>query len=161
MGADWRSAYLEQAKSDYDMFASVRDASPLCHSLHYLQMTTEKLAKGLLTEAGGARPAKTHDAFVRLMRTAKIRPEYKKVCGIKNSSQFVEYIDNLLDIAQQAENLSPDGPDHPNPEYPWEFQNVILIPRTYAFNDLTLESPKMIKKMIKLLKFIDDCFTIR
>ena len=153
---DWRSACLEQAKSDYDMFASVRDTAPLCHSLHYLQMTTEKLAKGLLTEVGGPRPAKTHDAFVRLMRTAKVRPEYKKACGIKSSSQFVQYIDKLLDIAQQVENLSPDGPDHPNPEYPWEFQNVILVPKEYNFKGLTLEGPKM----IKLLKFIDNCFSL-
>jgi hypothetical protein len=55
-----------------------------------------------------------------------------------------------------VKNLSPDGGDHANPEYPWEEQGEILLPTQYAFSDLALENPKM----VKLLQFIADCFTL-
>ena len=82
---DWRSAYLEQAKSDFTMFQVIQDA-PLCHRLHYLQMATEKLAKGFLTPPGGARYGKTHDAFVRFLRVAKGRPEFQAVSQFRSSN---------------------------------------------------------------------------
>ena len=63
---------------------------------------------------------------------------------------------SLLDTAQNVENLSPDGGDHPNPEYPWEVKGIILLPTEYAFIGLELESPKM----VKLLEFIADCFAL-
>lgn len=69
MPHDWRSSYLTQAKADYAIFRLLeKENSPLCHRLHYLQMTTEKLAKGLLTPVGGVRYAKTHDAFLTFVR---------------------------------------------------------------------------------------------
>lgn len=156
MAWDWRSAYLEQAKSDYAMFILIRDQAPVCHSLHYLQMATEKLAKGFLTPPGGARYARTHDALIKFMRLSKTRPEFQAACRFNQSSQFSAYVDSLLSMAQQVENLSPEGEDHPNPEYPWEIKSVIVIPMEYNFKDLALDNPKM----IKLLQFVDDCFKI-
>ena len=56
MALDWRTAYFQQAKSDYEMLLKLlsEEDIPPCQSLHYLQMTTEKLAKGLLTRPGGS-----------------------------------------------------------------------------------------------------------
>ncbi len=153
---DWRTSYLEQAKSDYAMFKMARTDVPLCQSLHYLQMTTEKMAKGFLTRPGGPRYAKTHDAFIKFMRVARTRPEFRAASGFTDTSQFTAYVTSLLETAQQVENLSPEGDDHPNPEYPWEAGGIILVPTEYAFAGLTLENPKM----IKLLQFIDDCLTL-
>ena len=156
MAWDWRSSYLEQAKSDYAMSSLIRNQAALCHSLHYLQMATEKMAKGFLTRPGGTRYGRTHDAFVRFMRASKTRPEFQAASRFTRSSQFIAYVDSLLDIAQRIEDLSPDGEDHPNPEYPWETNGMIMIPLEYPFMELALDGPKM----VKLLQFIDDCFTV-
>lgn len=46
---DWRTGYLRQARADYDMLLfllKTGEEVALCQKLHYLQMTTEKLAKG-------------------------------------------------------------------------------------------------------------------
>jgi hypothetical protein len=154
---DWRTAYLEQAKSDYAMLLKLnREEAPLCHRLHYLQMTTEKLAKGFLTPHGGPRYAKTHDAFVSFVKLAGRRPDLRVASHFTNVSQFKAYVTSLLETAQKVEDLSPDGGDHPNPEYPWEEKGIILLPAEYPFTDLDLRS----RKMIKLLQFIDDCFTV-
>ena len=154
---DWRTAYLEQAKSDYAILLKLnRDAAPLCHQLHYLQMTTEKMAKGFLTRNGGARYPKTHNAFVNFVILAARTPEFRAVSRFTTRSQFSAYTTSLLALARRVEDLSPDGEDHPNPEYPWEINGVILLPTEYAFNGLELDNPKM----VKLLEFIADCFTL-
>ncbi len=154
---DWRTAYLTQAKSDYAILLKlIREEAPLCHRLHYLQMTTEKMAKGFLTNKGGSRYAKTHDAFVKFVRLAGGRLEFRAASHFTQAGLFAAYVTSLLNTAQNVENLSPDGGDHPNPEYPWEVKGTILLPTEYAFSGLELESPKM----VKLLEFIDDCFTL-
>lgn len=154
---DWRTAYLTQAKSDYAMLLKlIREEAPLCHCLHYLQMTTEKMAKGFLTSRGGNRYPKTHDAFRRFVQIAGGRLEFRAASHFTQAGPFAAYITNLHDIAQKVENLSPEGSDHPNPEYPWEERGTILLPTEYAFDDLALENPKM----VKLLQFIADCFTL-
>ncbi|MBV9849685.1 MAG: hypothetical protein JO250_08350 [Armatimonadetes bacterium] len=160
MPMDWRTAYLEQARSDHAMLRRLLTDKtvPLCHCLHYLQMATEKLAKGFLTQPGGARYRRTHDAFVNFLIIAKGSPDLQKACGFTQRRVFAAYLDSLRDLAQDVENLSPEGNDHPNPEYPWEQAGVVISPLAYPFSNLDLyqQSPKM----AKLLKFIADCFTV-
>lgn len=52
MAKDWRSAYFQQAKSDFQLFEKIVGQAdvPLCQKLHYLQMATEKMSKGFLTK---------------------------------------------------------------------------------------------------------------
>ncbi len=51
---DWRTANLTQARSDFEMLQTLsRQQAPPCHQLHYLQMSTEKLAKGFSTPPMG------------------------------------------------------------------------------------------------------------
>ncbi len=161
MALDWRTAYFQQAKSDYGMLLRLLEEEdiPLCHCLHYLQMTTEKLAKGFRTEPGGGPYARTHDVFALFVtRYAKLNPELRLACGITNTSQYLMYLEGLRDLAQRIEDLSPDGGDHPNPEYPWQQRDQILVPLTYPFSDLDLRQQSA--KMAKLLKFIAACFTL-
>ncbi|MGI4789562.1 MAG: hypothetical protein ACRYFS_12005 [Janthinobacterium lividum] len=154
---DWRTAYLEQAKSDYAMLLKlIREEAPQCHRLHYLQMTTEKMAKGFLTQPGGVRYPKTHDALVTFIKLSAKRPDIRRVSRFTNANQFAAYAASLLNIAQKVEDLSPEGGDHPNPEYPWEEKGMILLPTQFAFADLDFRS----RQVIKLLEFIDDCFTL-
>ena len=156
MAHDWRSAYLRQAKSDYALFLMLTEANaPLCHRLHYLQMATEKMSKGLLTPPGGPRFARSHNALVNFMIVAKVRHDIREASHFKSRTQFIAYIDSLIDTGRRIEDLSPEGDDHPNPEYPWEVQGRIVVPIEYAFANLDLNSPKM----IKLLQFVHDCFS--
>lgn len=154
---DWRTAYLEQAKSDYAMLLElINEQAPLCHRLHYLQMTTEKMAKGFLTPKGGARYPKTHNAFAKFVSLAASLPNVRTASRFTAARQFTAYTASLLDLAQKIEDLSPDGRDHPSPEYPWEAKGVIILPSEYPFADLDPSG----RKMVKLLEFIDDCFTL-
>lgn len=155
MPGDWRAAYLEQAHSDFQLLQRLipQNDIPLCHKLHYLQMTAEKMAKGFLTPPGGGRYGNTHNAFVRFTTIAASRPELRRLSRYRNPAQFTAYVGSFRDAAQKVEDLSPEGGDHPNPEYPWEQGGVIQTPLGYHFPDLDLRNPKM----IRLMQFIEDC----
>lgn len=158
MPMDWRTAYLRQAQADHAMLLKLLNDEevPLCQKLHYLQMTTEKLAKGFLTPPGGARYPNTHNAFAQFVAVARGRREIRNACSFSQTRPFVAYIDSLRPSAQAVEDLSPEGGEHPNPEYPWEVNGDIVSPLEHPFQDLDLRSPKM----LKLLKFIESCFTV-
>lgn len=164
MAIDWRSAYFAQARSDYETFQLLhRHNAPLCQCLHYLQMTTEKLAKGFRTEPGnrqhpvGLPHASTHNAFVTFMRIAKGNTALRRICRFKQAAQFSAYIDSLLPIAQEIENLAPANVlNAPNPEYPWDAGGVVTAPIEHAFVKLDLKNPKM----IKIVEFLDRCFEL-
>jgi hypothetical protein len=158
MPLDWRSAYLRQAKSDFDLLQLIlaMDDVPKCQSLHYLQMATEKLAKGMMTSPGGPRYPSTHDAFVRFLRVAKGRPEIRNACKFEDANRFTAYVDGLLPLAQSIEDLSPEGDDHPNPEYPWEAAGTVYSPLDHQFANLGFATPQV----IKLLKLIEICFSL-
>ena len=159
MPLDWRTAYLRQARADYAMFRLLLQSGEeiaLCQKLHYLQMTTEKLAKGFLTPPNGPQYPKTHDAFVRFVRIARGRPEIRQACRFQQASQYFAYIDSLEPIAAAIESLSPEGDDHPNPEYPWIAGSQVYSPLDHTFPDLRLANPRM----IKMLEFIEACFSI-
>ena len=155
---DWRTGYLRQAKADYDLFQRLANEQELnsCYRLHLLQMATEKLAKGLLTLPGAARYPSTHDAFVNFVTVAKTRRDVRLACGFSRRDAYAAYIDSLRPQAQAVEDLSPEGEDHPNPEYPWVAGGNVISPLDYPFREIDLQSPKM----IKLLRFIEDCLTL-
>lgn len=161
MSLDWRAAYFQQARSDYDMLLKLlkEEDIPLCHCLHYLQMTTEKLAKGFRTRPGAGPYTKTHTAFATFVRKyAVLNSELQIACRIPNDAQYALYLNGLSDLAKKIEELSPDGGDHPNPEYPWQQGAEILVPVSYPFADLDLY--QQTAKMAKLLKFITRCFEV-
>ena len=90
------------------------------------------------------------------MVIAKGLPRLQQVCGFVQNRHFAAYLDSLRPLAQAIENLSPEGDEHPNPEYPWEQNGAIAVPVEYHFSDLDLADPKI----IKFLRFIADCFTL-
>ncbi len=93
MPNDWRTAFLKQAPSDFDVLQTmIRDDFPLCHRLHYLQMTTEKLAKGQMILAGGARLSNSHNAFVRFIQTAGVAELYG-ICGFTRQNDFKRHLE--------------------------------------------------------------------
>jgi len=161
----WRSAFVKQAEADYAMFLLLKDqllgGEPglRCHCLHYLQMSTEKLAKGVTSEMeGGQRPPRVHDAFSKFTWAVKRSRKLQRECQCGTPQQFKQYLDSLLPLANQIEDLAPVGSvDQPNPEYPWEEKGDILTPVEYRFSDdLDFKRPKM----IKMLQFISACFRV-
>jgi len=119
-------------------------------------MTTEKLAKGFLTPPGGSEYAHTHNAFLKFVRVAQLQPEIRAACGFKDGRQFRAFIDSLLPVVAAIEDLSPEGDVHPNPEYPWFANLQVHSPLDHPFLELNPSSPRM----IKLLQFINACFSI-
>lgn len=157
MPMDWREAFLRQARSDYALFQRLQTepSVPLCHKLHCLQMATEKLAKALQAPPG-RHPDRTHNAFASFVQTATTNPQLRRISRYQNRAQYLAVVRGLLLLAQQIEDLSPEGPDHPNPEYPWEQNGQVMSPLDYAWADFHLQSPAM----IRLLQFLNDCFSL-
>lgn len=61
--------FLTQARTDFQVFHLFQEneAIPTCHSLHYLQMATEKLGKSYAWRQGPC--DNTHRAFVGFLRS--------------------------------------------------------------------------------------------
>ena len=157
---DWRTLYLRQARADYAVFKVLLATPnmPLCQKLHYLQMATEKLAKGLMTAPGAGEYGHTHDALVRFMQVARTRAEVRQVCRYSNARAFSLYVESLLPVAQQIENLSPEGIPHPNPEYPWvDGAGQLVSPLDYSFDGLRIGKDLLVNK---LMVFIEACLTL-
>jgi hypothetical protein len=156
MPSSWRTAYFKQAMADYALFKRLLIAHdiPICQRLHYLQMTTEKLAKGFLTSKEGDPPERTHYAFANFIQLIKRTPALRRICDCKEI-QVRPYLDSLLPIATEIEELAPIGNrDKPNPEYPWEIRGTVTAPVEYDFKQLDLKSPRM----LKMLRLIENCF---
>ncbi len=105
----WHEAYLLQARSDWQVF-QILQQQPVeeCHSLHYLQMVTEKLGKAFLI-AGGNAPAKvytSHKAFVRFLQVVAYNSDLQKQLRMTRP-QLRAHIRSLLPIADEIEKLAP------------------------------------------------------
>ncbi len=157
---DWRSAFFAQARSDYELLLLLeRQGAPLNQRLHYMQMCSEKLAKAFRTEPGGQPPVRKHEAFVYFVR--KVAPQnsgLQAVCGFSGNRQaYQRFLREFTSEAESIENLSPEGDDHPNPEYPWESGGTIYSPTDYDFIHLdTINNPKV----RKLIGFLQKCLEL-
>src|SRR6266540_1571915 len=140
----WRAAFFKQAKSDFGTFKLLnRQHVAFCHQLHYLQMATEKLAKGFLCEPSRSKPPnQVHEALLRFLRIAKTMPFLARECGY-SPAQFRRFIEGLYSIAEEIEKLAPGASNRPNPEYPWEQNGNVLVPVDYPFAHLNLARPQM------------------
>lgn len=152
---DWQTAFLTQARSDFRVLQWLTDDSGFedCHRLHYLQMTTEKMAKGSLTSLGGVRYPNSHNAFVRFVQIARFDKSIRRRFDFRTRAAYDSFINTLLTVAQSIEDLSPEGDDHPNPEYPWEAGGNILIPARHPFSALSRHRPAV----IQVMRFIEAC----
>jgi hypothetical protein len=136
----WREAYLLQAWSDFKVYRDLNAGNKsyaLCHQLHYLQMTAEKLAKGFQCAVGEGPYPKTHFVFVKFLKQIKQQPLiYYSRLQFKSKKQFSSYIENLLPMTDLIEKLSPSSGDYDkmNPEYPWtDGANNVRCPVSYEF----------------------------
>ncbi len=158
---DWRSAYLTQARSDFQMFRLLeREGAPLSHCLHYLQMATEKLSKGLKLKPGEAPRETVQEAFVSFLKAAQGMPSVRAVNGFDSSRRYRSFLMSLQPYAQQIQDLTPRGGEaglrHVNPEYPWETNGIVMVPAEYPFPGYDLNR----HHMARLLSFVEHCFLL-
>ena len=130
--------WWQQAKSDHDVFELVRrEGMPECHSLHYLQMATEKVAKAYFWRSGNP-PPKSHAGFVQFLRflghRRNDRERIAKLFSFNRFEDFQNWIRAVLPIAYELERLTPDlANDGPNPEYPWPHAHPEHAPQSHKF----------------------------
>ena len=135
----FQELWWRQAKSDHDVFVLLRGqgAAP-CHSLHHLQMATEKLAKAYFWRSGSP-PPKSHAGFVQFLRfLGHVRQQDReRLAGLfsfKRFTDFQHWIRTNLPTAYELERLTPDlANDGPNPEYPWPHASPISAPVDHRF----------------------------
>jgi len=144
----WKAAFIRQAENDYGVFLTFNRSKtpiPVCQQLHYLQMSTEKLAKAFSCPQSGAAPKTSHAALTRFLRISKGRQELRRALGYEgNYDAYVSYIDSILPLAEKIEALAPEGKrlDKPNPEYPWTCElGTAIAPIDYDFTDIWMDAP--------------------
>ena len=121
----YRALWWEQAKSDHNAFLLLRgQGAGQCHSLHYLQMVTEKIAKAYFWRSG-LPPPRNHAGLVQFLRfLGQIRQSDRtRVANLFSFARFDDFQNwmySVLPIAYDLERLAPTLAENgPNPEYPW------------------------------------------
>ena len=147
----WREAFLRQARHERTVWRRLNvEKFDIGHQLHFLQMVTEKLAKGFLTAPSSSGPPKfSHKSFVRFLQTLKSMSYLREMLGYTNAESFNAFIDSLLPLAEKIENLAPAlaGSTKPNPEYPWKDATTgqIFVPAEFDFPEFDPNKPQLIK----------------
>lgn len=158
----WHYAFWEQAQSDWKAYRAIQSL-PLddCHALHYLQMTTEKLAKAMLLARGTdiSEVRYSHKGFLRFLQLAARHPALPRQFNMP-VRQFLEYVRSTLPLAGAIEHLAPAlAQDGPNSEYPWqETTGTIRIPASYQFSaSAQLKQPNG-RKLLRLTQALLEQF---
>ena len=158
MARSWREAFFLQAASDYRVarrLQGYRDL-PSCHWIHFLQMATEKMARGYRARPAGGEPPRTHRGFLKFVRKAASRdPHLRSLLKMRND-QCRAFLKSLAPLADQIEKLAPAlAGGGPNAEYPWPLGPGCRAPVEYDFPELSVATSPHIGK---LFDFLDKCF---
>jgi hypothetical protein len=135
----YQEVWWRQARADHDAFVLLRrEGGAHCHSLHHLQMVTEKIAKAYFWRSG-LPPPKSHAGFVQFLRflgqiRQNDRDRIANLFSFRRFADFQAWIHTVLPIAYDLERLAPDlAGDGPNPEYPWPHAQPRTAPVDYHF----------------------------
>lgn len=102
--------WWKQAQPDFELFVHLRRTGfHECHSLHFLQMTTEKLSKAYFWRSGLA-PPKVHTGFVRFLKALLDREvdldRIATFLGFKRRDDLDRWVRNIQEVAYSVQNLS-------------------------------------------------------
>ena len=135
----YQQVWWQQAKSDHDAFVLIRGRGVAqCHSLHYLQMVTEKIAKAYFWRSGSP-PPQSHAGFVQFLRflgqiRTSDRDRIANLFTFQRFADFQNWIRAVLPLAYDLERLAPALANNgPNPEYPWPHANPQFAPVNHKF----------------------------
>ncbi len=161
MAKDWREAFLIQAKSDFEIATNLLNQPvPNCHFLHYLQMSLEKLSKGLSSKPGSKlSPKRQHRAVERLFHLLEFESSFSlskssgKSVSRKNQQAILK---SVRQTAIAIENLTPAlAGSGPNAEYPWlkSGSSLVFAPIEYDFLNDDL-SPVRVSRLVRFLQHL-------
>jgi hypothetical protein len=128
--------FLEQARSDYEVFGLLSRRN-ICHRLHYLQMSTEKLAKVYFWRHGRF-PGFGHHRFAPFLRDLESSrtADFHRMFSYKDPRRFDSQKTAILDLATRIQELAPaHGNNGPNPEYPWPPNLPTTSPLVHPFTE--------------------------
>jgi hypothetical protein len=161
----YQRLWWEQAQSDHAAFALLRSQGlAQCHSLHYLQMVTEKLAKAYLWRSPKNAPPKSHAGFVQFLRLLssaqpKNRDRIANLLSFNRFTDFQEWIRSITPIAYELERIAPAlANDGPNPEYPWPHAQPAFAPVNYNFSIWTTLKTRRGRDLMRVIRFAVDRF---
>lgn len=153
-----QSLWWQQAKSDYEVFELLRGEGVVaCHCLHYLQMSTEKLAKASFW-ANNRAPAMSHVGFCQFLRKFGNTPRSKRqriamLFEFGKFSGFQSWLKSVIPLARRIEEVSPQvAANGPNCEYPWPHNDPTECPADYHFDvweDLKKSQGRQLMNFIK------------
>ena len=151
----WREAFFQQAIDENKIrLLLCKERVAYSHQLHYLQMVSEKVAKGFLSQFDEHNPPRSsHIAFVALLQILRrLAADYAGVLGYRMTpKRFAEHIKGLLPLAHSIQSLAPSIGTGPNPEYPWETDDGnVIAPVAHDFSHLEPNSRRM-KDLIELI----------
>lgn len=156
--------WWRQSNSDYDAFVLMaKSGMPVCHAIHYLQMSSEKLAKAYLWKSGKP-PLRSHKGFVQFLKmlgaiSSGKRPALTASMGYEKYSEIQNWVKYSLSIARELERLAPSlAEDGENPEYPWPHENPISTPVSHTFRVWETLTNAKGRAFVKQLKFLIDEF---
>jgi hypothetical protein len=153
----WRAAFMLQAKHEYALYRRLNDErAAIADQLHYLQMASEKLARGYLAKATDHDPPPmTHAGIIRMLQHLKTDPRIRRKLGFDHRESFRNYLDSLADTARRMQLLAPAlaGASRPNPEYPWMDRDSgeICIPFQFGFAEIDEFKFPQVSRFLKLL----------
>lgn len=139
---EWGLAYLSQSRSDFKLFLFLSSTEDIetCHALHFLQMATEKLSKGVMLLNGNktlADISSTHSVLVDMMKLLDKNRDISKMLGFSKTDRMREYIKGLIPEADRIEKSAPAlSQNGVNTEYPWLAPNrTVIAPADYEFQE--------------------------
>ena len=163
---DWAVAYHRQGRSDWNLYLELqgRDDVPPCHSLHFLQMATEKLAKAYRfrdTSTDIAALLTSHVGFPRFLNAFLMSPQLREEYEGRHS-QLERLRKDFAPLARAIEPLAPavDRDVVPeNSEYPWERGDDVIAPVDHRFSALELLRHPRGRMLLKFIRRAFDEFS--
>ena len=144
--------HLVQARSDWEIYQFLQNKHT-CHRLHYLQMTTEKLAKAYFWARPGAETI-GHAAFVSFLLSISTNRQVARSFHFPSTRSLRQWMLGITDLANQLESLAPSLTDGPNPEYLWPRSLPVVAPIEHDFDILGSLNAR---NGINLLRMIEQC----
>ncbi len=160
----FQEVWWQQAKSDHEAFVLIRSQGMAqCHSLHYLQMVTEKIAKADFWRSGSP-PPRSHAGFVQFLRfLGQIRPsERERIATLftfRRFSDFQKWIRDVQPVAYALESIAPALANNgPNPEYPWPHAHPQHAPSQHQFAVWSSLTSGQGRGLMRMINIAVDCF---
>lgn len=160
---NWSEAFLRQARSDLCVYRLLQErGSDKCHSIHYLQMSGEKLAKSETDEAKrNMQPGLTHYGLSKWLRALSVSNADSRTLGYKSRIDYRSAHASLLASAAAIEQLAPKIANDRskglgsfmhwngvgvNAEYPWgRVGDPPIAPTDYAFGEPELDDLRLLR----------------